>query len=259
MTVKSNHELISRLWILLGVLSFLVTVLSQIPASVFAMFVDEDRTGLAYSNVTGTIWNGAIERLSINGVLIGQVNFKMSPISIAMLSPRVRLSARDGAVLGKGAVSVGFGSRVSFSDVHAQIDLNAVAPTGILGRPAQGIAEVSIDRLTFSQRHGCQNAQGSVWTNVLNAPARRYELPDLPLSGDMQCEEQALLVAVSGNNDRAGVDLLVRVQPDLTYEVSAVARPSEAELASALRLFGFEGDADTMTYGAAGVFKGPGT
>lgn len=244
----------------LGAASFVATALAAAPASFYASFVDAERRNVAYSKIEGTIWKGSVEHLSVNGVPLGKVDFRVSPLSLLSLSPRVAFNARDGAVLGRGTVSVGAGSRLAISGLNARVDLGAAASSGVLGQPTQGFAEITIDEFVFTRKGGCRKAAGSVWTDVLNAPAKRYDLPELPLSGTLRCEDGASIVELSGENARAGADLVVRVLPNLTYEITATARPAEAEVASALRYFGFEDqNGGALTYGAAGVFKGPGS
>lgn len=259
MSEERKHK--SRRFLLagLGAASFVVTALAAAPAAFYASFIGSDQQNIAYSKIDGTIWKGSVERLSVNGVPLGEVRFQLSPLSLLSLSPRIAFDAQDGAVLGRGTISVGAGSRLAVSDLNARIDLNAAASSGVLGQPAQGFAEVTIEEFVFTRKGGCRKAAGTVWTDVLNAPAKRYDMPELPLNGTLRCEDGASIVELSGENARAGADLAVRVFPNLTYEVTATARPSEAEVASALRFFGFEDENGALIYGAAGVFKGPGS
>lgn len=244
---------------LLGAASFLTTAIAVAPASLLTVFLKADQQHIAYADLNGTIWNGSVKRLSAAGIPLGDVTFRLSPFSLLRLSPRVALSAQDGAILGRGVVSVGPGKRFALSNVNARIDLGATAPSGVLGQPAQGAAEISIDRFQFSQETGCRAAQGTIFTDVLNAPAERYDMPALPLAGSVKCDGGALVVEMAGENDRADARLSVRILPDLTYEVTAVARSDEDDVASALKFFGFEDQNGALTYGAAGVFKGTGS
>jgi hypothetical protein len=259
MSETKMHIKKKRSWLILcGVASFFMVAVATAPASLFSVFLGGDRQ-VAFADVSGTIWNGSIEGLSAAGVPLGDVTFKLSPFSLLTLSPRVALSAQDGAILGRGIVSVEHGNRLSLSDVNMRIDLGATAPSGVLGQPAQGTAEITIDRLRFSQKNGCGLAQGTIFTDVLNAPAQRYDLPELPLAGSLTCDGNTLVIAMTGENNRAETQMTVRILPNLTYEVTAVARSDEDDVSSALKFFGFEDQNGELTYGAAGVFKGTGT
>ncbi len=255
----ANHK---RGWTYLALVSagsFAVTAAAVAPASFYTAFIPLDKTEIAYTKIEGTLWNGSVERLSLAGVPLGEVSFQLSPMSVLGLSPQFRLSAQGGAVLGRGDVSLGVDGRVSLSDLNARINLNTAARSGVLGQPAQGFAEVAIESFILTRKRGCERANGTVWTDVLDAPARRYDLPALPLSGSLRCQEGAIIVELAGENNRAGADVTVRVLPNLTYEVTAIARPAEADIASALKIFGFEDDNGTLTYGAAGEFRGAGS
>lgn len=243
---------------LTGAAVFAATLVASAPAGVIAAFIDFDRSRIAYSEARGTVWKGEFIRASVAGAPLGDVAFQLSPLSLLRLSPAVTFSAEGGAVRGRGAVSAGAG-RFSVSGLAADIDLGAVAPRGVLGQPAQGVARLTIDEIVFTAARGCRSASGALWTDVLDAPAKRYNLPALPLEGGVSCEEGDLVIALAGENARAGADIALRIDRTLAYEITATARASEKDITSALRMFGFEDDNGALTYGSAGVFRGAGT
>ncbi len=259
MTRKQGHKSAPPALAGLGAAAFVATALAAAPATIAAGFIDFERQRIAYHNIQGTIWRGSIERVSAAGIPLGDMEYRLSALSLLRLAPQITLSAQEGAVLGRGRFSLSAGGRVTVSDLNARIDLNASAPRGVLGQPAQGVAEIAIDRFDFSLKKGCQAAEGTIWTDVLNAPSKRYDLPALPLSGGVRCEGSAVVITMAGANERSSAEMSVRVLPNLTYEVTAEARASEPGIASALRLYGFEDDDGALTYGAAGVFKGAGS
>jgi hypothetical protein len=165
----------------------------------------------------------------------------------------------NGAVSGTGTVAIGPGARASLRKVKAEIDLAAAAPRGLLGEPARGQAKLDIDRLAFSRKEGCIVAAGDLWTNALDAPAKRYDLPALPLSGGVACEDDKLVIKLAGENARTAASVRLVLDRSLAYEAVAIAQPSEESVASALRYFGFEDDNGAMTYGTVGVLTGAGS
>ncbi|WP_425408609.1 type II secretion system protein N [Hyphococcus sp.] len=243
----------------LGLLSFFITACVVAPASMLAKLVDVENRNVAFAAIEGTLWRGSIANLSINNISLGNVDFQLAPLSLLTLSPRITLNAEGGDVFGSGVISYAPSAKYFASNVNAQINLGATATSGVLGQPVEGSAELFVEQYVFTESKGCIKAAGAVWTDVLNAPSKRYDLPELPLSGELHCEEGATIIKLSGENVRAGTDVLVRIFPNLTYEVTAKATPSEAEVASALRYFGFEDQNGALIYGAAGVFKGPGS
>lgn len=74
-----------KLWIGLGVLFFLLFVLSNIPAT-WGAWVLTRGTGLAMSGVTGSVWNGkaSLASLQLNNQehSLGQLSWKLNPLSL---------------------------------------------------------------------------------------------------------------------------------------------------------------------------------
>ncbi|WP_375206071.1 type II secretion system protein N [Hyphococcus sp.] len=244
--------------ILVGGFIFLATLIASIPASAVSLLANNSGGALSYADARGTIWNGELGSASAGGVALGDVRFHLSPWSLLTFSPKVTLSA-NGAVRGTGAVAFGPGAKLSLKNVKADIDLAAAAPRGLLGEPARGEARLNIKRLDFSRKNGCLNAAGDLWTNALDAPAKRYDLPALPMSGGVACEDGKLVIAMTGENARTAARIRLLLDRSLAYEVTATAQPSEENVASALRYFGFEDDNGEMTYGTVGVLTGAGS
>ena len=248
-----------RLPLIFGAAIFVATLVASAPASLISVFISSQPGGVAYRDARGTIWNGELVGASIAGAPLGNVAFRLSPASLLQLAPDVALSARGGAVIGSGRMKAGAGGQIELRDVDAQIALGAIAPQGIFGEPVNGDANVAIERVVFSRRAGCRQARGEITTNVLDAPAKRFNLPALPMAGTIACDGEVLVVSLAGENPRAGADFTMRLNKAMTYEIIATARPVEESVASALRVFGFEDDNGALTYGSAGVLTGAGS
>ena len=240
-------------------LVFVFTLIVSAPLSMISVFIDYEKQGVAFSGVSGTLWSGEFSDLSVRGAPLGDVSFRLAPLSLLRASPSVSVQARGGAINGAGRFSIGLGRKVMFEDVAADIRLGAVAPRGVLGEPARGIARVDISRIAFSQARGCQVAQGNLWTDVLDAPAKRFNLPAMPMTGGVSCMDDRLAVTLAGANVKADAEVLLLIDKSLAYEITARARPEEEGIASALRGFGFEEDNGSLIYGSAGIFKGTGS
>lgn len=242
-----------------GALAFAVTLVAAAPASILSAFIDHDTSRISYSSVSGTIWSGLLKDASLAGAPLGDVSFTVSPWSLLRFSPEIALSANGGAAVGELRVSVSPGKKLSVRDATADIEVAAIAPRGVFGEPAFGLAKIAIAKLTVSEIDGCLEGRGEIWTDVLNAPAKRFNLPALPMSGGVACDGGDLVITLSGENARAGAEVVLRVERTMAYEIVATARPAEESTASALRVFGFEDDNGTLTYGSVGVFRGAGS
>ncbi|MEO1242375.1 MAG: type II secretion system protein N [Pseudomonadota bacterium] len=253
-SISGHHGLL----ITLGVAAFVATCIAIAPASLLSAFAGQGRADVSYNSIEGTIWRGKVSRLTADGALIGDVDFRISPFSLIGLSPRAYVKSTNGAVRGEGVVTIGAGQRISVSDANLEVDLGPFARRGVLGMPVKGEARVRIAEVRLSRR-GCVRAEGDVWTNVLEAPARQYQTDGFPLSGDVSCDGDDFVLALSGESGDGAAEMSIRLTPDFTYELTASVRPAEDNVASTLRFFGFEDNDGALIYGSAGVLRGVGS
>ena len=258
MKAAADHIRRNGFLIALGAAAFFACLVAAAPASIVPALINLDHRQVAYSSVEGSVWDGEIRNLTVSGVAIGDVTYRFSPVSLLSLAPRIDVAVRDGAVRGKGVMRVGFGPRVELADTAVDIDLAPFARRGIMGAPVEGMAQVSVSRLVLT-RAGCQEAEARLWTDVLDAPVRRFRGADFPMAGAARCSGDDLVAVLSGDNADGSVELELRVRPDLSYELAATARLEEEELASALKVFGFEDSNGALVYGSAGVLRGVGS
>ena len=244
--------------IALGAVAFFACLVAAAPASIIPVLIGLDHRRVAYSGVEGSVWGGEIRNLTVSGVAMGNISYRLSPVSLLTLAPRIEIAARDGAVRGKGVLRAGFGPRVELADTAVDVDLAPFAQRGIMGAPVEGTAQVSVTRLVLT-RAGCREAEARLWTDVLDAPVRRFRGADFPMAGVARCSGDDLVAALAGDNADGSVELELRVRPDLSYELAATARLEEEELASALKVFGFEDSNGALVYGSAGVLRGVGS
>lgn len=237
---------------------FAGTLILSAPLSILSACIDFEKQGVSYSEATGTIWRGGFGDLAVRGAPLGDVSFRLSPPSLLRLAPSVSFTATGGALAGEGRVTAGL-NKLRVENLKADLRLAAVAPRGVFGEPAHGVARVDIRRLDFSRSKGCRIADGDLWTDVLDAPAKRFNLPAMPMAGSLACKEGQLVVTLAGANARAGAEVILRIDRTLAYEITATARPAEENLAAALRGFGFEDDNGALIYGSAGVLRGAGS
>lgn len=251
--LKSNVLLIA-----LGAVAFAATIVALMPASAVSSLMNVESRGLAYSNIQGTIWKGRIESLTARGVLIGDVDYELSALSLLSLSPKVDASMRGGAVRGDASVKANLARRIEISNTVLDIDLGPFAQQGILGSPVVGRAEVTVSGIVITPA-GCVRSDAGLWTDVLNAPARRFRGTDFPMAGAVRCDGADLVAGMAGESADGSAELELRVRPDFSYELAARARLADPNLASALRVFGFEDEGGSLIYGSAGVLRGVGS
>ena len=251
--VREHSHLIA-----LGAATFFATCIAIAPASLIAPFFSSANGNVSYANLEGTVWQGKVTGLTVSGARVGDVEYKLSALSLLTLAPRIDVSSTNGAVRGQGVVSAGLGGRASLQNASFEVDLGPFAQRGVLGMPVQGVAQVKIAKARLSSR-GCVEAEGNVWTDVLEAPARQYRGDGFALRGPVECDGDDLLISLSGNGTDGAAALAFKVTPNFTYELTATAQPTQDDVATALRYFGFEDNDGALIYGSTGVLRGVGS
>lgn len=253
-----SHMKANRFLIGLGVAVFLLTLIAQAPASLIPALINLESRGVGFTDINGTIWDGQIENLTYRNTPIGDVGYRFSPLSLLTLSPHLEVSSTGGAVRGKASVRAGLGRRLEISDTAFDIDLGPFAPRGIMGRPVQGVAQITIVKISLSSA-GCRVADARLWTDVLDEPSQRFRGTDFPMAGTVRCEGSDLVASMAGQNADGLAEMALRVRPNFSYELTARARVAEEEVNSALKFFGFEDEGDSLVYGSTGILRGVGT
>ncbi len=245
--------------IAIGAVTFSVMLLATAPASLIAWAVGPERLSVSYSNIEGTIWRGKLSDVHASGTAFGDVTYRVSPLSLLLLSPRTVLNLSGGAVVGSADISAGSNGRLHVRSAALNLDLEQLAPRGLFGSPVVGAADVTIDEL-LTTKTGCQKAKGAIWTDMLNAPARQFSQGDsFPMAGGLRCDGEKLVIVLEGEGDPGNAKFQLVVSPDYSYEIIATANPAHDNIASTLRYFGFEDDNGALTYGSVGVLRGAGS
>ena len=109
----------------------------------------------------------------------------------------------------------------------------------------EGELSVSVDRLRFADR--CEAASGQVRTNLLAANAARWRWKGPILSGPVQCDGDAVVANLRGQDADYNVTVDVRLFTDGRYGVDMLIDPSTqapAEFGFVMSALGFQEQAD---------------
>ncbi|MEO1251887.1 MAG: type II secretion system protein N [Pseudomonadota bacterium] len=244
---------------LLFAVGFLVTGVLAAPASLIKPFLDGGQIQIEFQEITGTLWRGRIERLSVSGSFLGDIAFTIQPAALLTGRASADLSVSGGPAIGSGQIGASLlRQRVLARDVEMEFNLNSITDYSLFGIPYQGRMRAKIDRLVLSRR-GCILAEGEVWTDALDATSQQFLGDGLSLSGTLQCDDDRLAIDLSGANTKGETEIAIKVAPDMTYQISAVVRPREAQLNADLQMMGFESENGALVYDAVGELKGVGS
>lgn len=244
--------------ILLGAAAFVTTILTNLPASLVPMLAGFDRLGVGWRKAEGSLWRGRIEGVVYRGAPLGEVSFRVRPLSLLTGTLAANLFFRGGALEGQTRAAAGLGGRLAFEDADLVFNLAAARRYLFLGAPLEGSARVVLDELVL-MRGGCRAAAGEISTDVLARRARRMGGQGFMLAGTASCENREIVLALSGRGAEGEAALTMRVRPDYTYALEAAVEPAREDLGQALETFGFARKDGVLTYGSTGAILTAGT
>ena len=219
----------------MAALSSLRRFIANLPASLIAEKVRAEQPAFAYSHATGAVWRGTIHNASYGAAPLGKIDFNISPWRLLGLTLKLDLGVSGGAVDGAGTFAKSVrGAYVQ--DVSADVQLAPFANKGVLGEPVTGIARINIGALSV-RGNRCVEAEGDVWTNVLNSPARKLRGGAFPLQGPITCADEKIVLVLNGVSEDGKAELRLSVEPNGAYQLSALAAPAKNDIASALVVF----------------------
>lgn len=216
----------SKLWIALGVILWLVFVISQIPA-LWGAWLMTRGGDLALSGVTGSLWKGHASLASIKieqkDYSLGGLDWQLQPLSLLLLKPCATIQTRIEGQEIDGEVCSGLGGSIQLRnmDLSASAGLfQGVLPLAIDGQIAAHIDELRMDNQTLEKLKGTLSwtaariHNGNNWMDVGSYGA---ELTDdaqgginasiFNLEGPVILQLQAALLAAGGGTVKGTVSM----------------------------------------------------
>lgn len=230
-----------RLIVAAGVASLVVFLVALLPARIALGLLGVPPN--VATGVSGTVWNGAAQGLSLGGLALGPVQWHAKParLLLGQFAAGVEATLPDGFL--NATVALSPGKRVAFSDLDAAAPLLWLAPA--LGRPGSQLT-ARFERLVVKA--------GRVETATGNLQVAGVVLP-IPTSGpqlapaayqvtfaaiDLKADEPltGVLKDSGGPLEIAGT---VKITPPRSYELNGLAKPrpdAPPELRNALQMLG---------------------
>jgi len=110
--------------IFLGLISFLVATIWQLPLSFAKPYAEKFVKGLKMEDVSGTVWNGESRRFTAQNTYLGHVKWKVNPLqSLTSFSLKSSFNIDGNDLTAKGWASVTLTKKLTLDDT--QFDLNA--------------------------------------------------------------------------------------------------------------------------------------
>lgn len=230
-----------RLIVAAGVASLVIFAIALLPARIALTVLGVPAT--VATGVSGTVWNGAAQGLSLGGFTLGPVQWHAKParLLLGQLAASVEATLPDGFL--NATVALSPGKRIAVSDLDAAAPLSWLAPS--LGRPGSQLT-ARFDRLVVKAGR-VETATGSLQvagvvlpipTSGLKLAPAAYQVTfaadglkaDEPLTGDLKDSGGPLEIAGK-----------VKITPPRSYELNGTAKPrpdAPPEVQNALQMLG---------------------
>lgn len=175
----------------------------------------------------GSIWNGKLRDVSIDGVSLGDFSAKLSPLKLLSGAAAIQLRALSGEPAAATLVA-------TFSNYGADnVTTRLVLPGAFDPLPVESI-NLEGASVRFS-RNGCASAGGQVRVTLAGTLAG-ISLGQ-QLLGSPRCEGKILSLALVSQSAMERITL--RIVPDGQYSAKLLIRASDAEMAGKLNAAGF--------------------
>lgn len=225
--------------IAVGVVVFLFMLIARLP---MALITENAGLPIAYDSAAGTLWNGQIRGLTVDGEKVGdaEIGLRFLPLLAGRAEAKVTV---DGPGLeGSGNVRASAKNFV-LSGAKGTMELSRFGLVDVFGQTLRGDLETDIDRVAFGPE-GCREAKLSVRTDAVTQSLGVYARGGLPLEGEGRCDGPDLLIPLAGSNQDATVEAELRLQPDGRYRSKLMVTPERRELGLFLEQAGFRREAN---------------
>lgn len=208
----------TTLWVALGILIWLVFVISQIPAVWGAWFMTRGSDQLALSGVSGSLWEGRASLASVKvqgkDYSLGELRWELHPLSLITMSPCATIHTRQDRQQIDGEVCSSLGG--SSTELHnADITAPAALFQGALPLPFDGQLSARIEELEVSNQQlqalrgnltwsSARIHNGNNWMELGSFAAELSEVPEgvsaniFNIEGPVQLQLQAVVALAGG-------------------------------------------------------------
>ena len=237
-----------RILLILAALVALVWAgLSQIPLGFALRQVPLNAMGVNWTQSEGTVWNGRIMGVYLNGQPVGDIDVALQPVSLLLARPKVDL--QWGGAGGRGAGSVAMhGDIVEASDLRMEQNISALESLSPEVRAIGGTFRLSQGAVRIEGRD-CTSATGRLSSDTLSIAATRFDREFSELTGSLDCVDGAFSIAMNGSGpsgDTVAVDADVNLYGSSQIEI--VANTNDDEIETLLANAGFARQNGVWTY-----------
>ena len=229
--------MVGRSLLILGLLLVWLIVLLPLKA---VTVVASGAGRLGYEDVFGTVWNGRVYGLTVQGERVREIAVSVAPLPLLTGRISADWRAADDGLAGNGHAVIAPG--------YLRLDnASLTAPLARLANVRDGLDPrdpVFLRLARLELRDGrCVEAAGSVRSGALIEPAAAHGVDAPPLEGDIACEGGDVAMTFSGETPDVTVNGRAVLRPG-GYDWQLDVRTDNPDLADVLALAGFRAEGD---------------
>lgn len=228
------------LLILLFIGALLIGVASRVPLSFVMRNSGATSQGLSWQQARGTIWDGQVTGIGLNGQALGAIDLKLSPLKLFSgrssskfdwISERGR--ARGNITVGKNQIKLN----------ETDVNLYVSTMSGLHPEIQKLGGALSLKNIQASAKLSgeCQTASGSAQTDILQRLGTQYGRNWPILTGDISCANGALILPLTGEGSAGErFNITINASPTGTIDQLIEVEGLDGQASVALQGMGFK-------------------
>lgn len=224
--------------VLIVVVVFTGGVISQLPLS---LATERLRPYADFGEVRGTIWDGEVDDIKVNGETIGDAAIALHFVPLLQRRGVADVSFSGRGLDGAGTLSFD-GTLIVLEDAVGRADLARFGMVDAFGQTLRGTVDASVRRVAFSLDEGCQEADLSAETDAISRSLGVYAGRGFMMAGEGYCDGEALVIPLAGEGEDAALMAELRIDQRGNYLSRLTVTPKKDELRGFLQGMGFVRD-----------------
>lgn len=220
------------IFLILFILVAVGAIVAYMPLGYIAAQSGAGRAGVGWAQVQGTLLEGRIDGLHVQGQPLGDVRLNLRPLSLLTFAPVYDIQWGGPGGQGTGVVKISKG-RIEAQDVRLQHQINAVEALAAPVRALGGTVRIANGNIVMTAL-GCESASGKMTTDTLQVAAQQYGREFGLIEGPISCVDRALILDLSGTSqtgDTVDVDAKASVLGTSLFEVAIDTADTQMTLA----------------------------
>ncbi|MEQ8559725.1 MAG: type II secretion system protein N [Henriciella sp.] len=245
--------------ILVAIVALAWFAAAQIPLGYALRKAPLNDMGVQWTQSEGTVWDGRIMGVYLNGQPVGDVDVALKPMSLVMFKPSLDVQWGGAGGRGAGTVTLLGGDAVRASDVRLQQNVSALESLSTDLRSVGGTFRLSGGDVRIDG-DACTQASGALQTDTLSIAAQQFGREFSDVTGALGCENGAFDLTMTGQGpagDTIAIDANATLQGEATINV--VIDTQDRDIQMFLANAGFSREDGTWTYRRDATPGGAGT